>query len=484
MQMVKVITPGSQQFNEAVAQIIKSSSRGLVGNDLGNFVKRAGHRFADEMKHLTLKPGDVPVHLIAIGSTEFYGSNRNGDGFKEATCRNYHDTFVKKARFYRNHVNKDPDKSYGYVKYSMYNEPMHRIELLAVLNGTKEAAERNGGYVADEELEKLARGDDIGVSMACTVPFDVCAGCGNKARTRDEYCTGTDEGGHCKRGGVKNRMGMVHDDGFVNHVDNPNPCFFDISRVWRPADRIAYVLGKAASSQPMGGAAIAEEMGLTLPLSLITEYVPEYTARQIKLAYALSALEHDVITRDSPYDLAFNDAVQPTGGWASHKGFFKEALAALAREKVSMPLEGFLQFVLGDKASTDNVKAKVASYLPGVYTRLLHSPDFDKKIMMNAFVPAGECPTLELRLWAKKQAEAYTLDRESVQKRVWLASMRGAEKPINGTVVRVKEASDESPAAQLANQYALYKLAFLQAVESIDRDFSLTCELVVRQNYS
>jgi len=139
------------------------------------------------------------------------------------------------------------------------------------LNATKEAAERNGNLIADKELEKLASGKDLAVSMACKVAYDICAGCGNKAKNRSEYCTGLDEGGHCKRGGVANKMTFVHGDGFVNHVDNPAPLvWFDISDVPRPADRIAYANGivKEAGVHVRGGAALAEELGVTLPVGV------------------------------------------------------------------------------------------------------------------------------------------------------------------------------------------------------------------------
>lgn len=238
--MTKIITPGSYDFGEATTSIIKVSSNGLVGHDLSDFIKRAGHKMADEITKLAFAKGEIPIHLIALGATEFYGPNRNGDGFTEECCRNYHPTFVKHARWYRNHQNKDPQKSYGIIKQSFYNEDMHRIELIVALNETKEAAARNGGLIADKELEKLAAGKELAVSMACKVAYDVCSVCGNKARTRDEYCTEE----NCKGGGCKNNLCKVAEDGTITYVNNPYPDWIDMSDVLRPADRIAYVFGK------------------------------------------------------------------------------------------------------------------------------------------------------------------------------------------------------------------------------------------------
>lgn len=95
--MIKIITAGSQDFKEPVSQLVKVAHDGLRGNDLKSFVKRAGHQFADSLKHIKLGADEIPVHLIALGATEFYGPNRNGDGFKEATCRQCHRSFVKHA---------------------------------------------------------------------------------------------------------------------------------------------------------------------------------------------------------------------------------------------------------------------------------------------------------------------------------------------------------------------------------------------------
>lgn len=165
--MIKLITPGSQDFGEAVAKLVKLSHDGMRGSDLRDFIKRAGHPFADAVKGIKFNKGEVPIHLLALGATELYGPNRNGDGFKSAALRKYHDTFVKHARWYRNHKNKDKSKSYGVIKLAMFNEPMQRVELIVALNGTKEAAEHNGGLVADEELNDLDNNREISGSMAC-----------------------------------------------------------------------------------------------------------------------------------------------------------------------------------------------------------------------------------------------------------------------------------------------------------------------------
>lgn len=182
MSMYKVIPVGSWDFGMEPSAIMKVSSHGLTGQDRKDFFsKRAGSgMFEDLVSKIALGPGDVPIHTIAIGATERYGANRNGDGFSLDTCRKHASSFTCKplrdyvkhahngARYFMHHKNDDPEKSFGYVKAAAFNEPMGRIELLIIGNGTKEAAHRNGGFVLpDNVLEELHRGDFVGGSMSC-----------------------------------------------------------------------------------------------------------------------------------------------------------------------------------------------------------------------------------------------------------------------------------------------------------------------------
>ncbi len=222
---------------EPVALVKRSSAGRVTGRDRSVLLKRAGDdRILQRIARLPLKAGEEPIHVIALGASQWYGPNRKGDAFRQEVLQRYHDTFTTHARHYRHHQNTDPAESYGIVKAAWYNDRMHRVELLVALNATEEAARRNGGKVADWELNKLASSGDFPVSMACRVSYDVCSGCGNRARTREDYC---DED-RCPYGGCKKHMAKVAYDGHLLHVDNPDPVFVDISTVIRPADRTAY----------------------------------------------------------------------------------------------------------------------------------------------------------------------------------------------------------------------------------------------------
>jgi len=483
MSMIKVIQPHAQDFSEPVAALIKVSSRGIIGADKQELVKRAGAEFAHKLENIKFAKDEVPVHMIAIGATEDYGPNRNGDGFTRDCCRNYHQTFEKFARFYRDHANKNPAKSFGIVKASAYHEPMKRIELVVALNGSKEAADRNGGLIADKELEKLANDKEIAVSMACKIPFDKCSSCGNSAKTRAEYCDSVENGGHCKAGGLKHNMGRVLEDGHVLHADNPNPTFFDISHVFRPADRIAYVSGqlqKAASATCVSGAELAEQLGITAPLGFDLGRTPGARVQsQLEALTQLVQAEKDAGARGNwaQAALAGSEEVQPpldTNSAPSVK--MAEVLRGLADAGVILPLRDFLALTV--KSANATLVSAVAYALPNVFSKLANDVDVVGLLENNVYFPADSAPP-SVRVWAEKLAHTHSVLPVNVEKRAYLAALRN---------VRAMEFPSDTQASgkaetALAQHYALYKIAaFATICEKYGNNW-LTANHCVMQNY-
>lgn len=482
MSMIKVIQPNSQDFSEPVASLIKISSRGLIGSDKQALVKRAGAEFAHKLENIKFAKDEIPVHMIAIGATEDYGPNRNGDGFTRDCCRNYHQTFEKFARFYRDHANKNPAKSFGIVKASAYHEPMKRIELVCALNGSHEAADRNGGLIADKEIEKLASGKDIAVSMACKIPFDICSSCGNKARTRAEYCDAPEYGGHCKAGGLRRNIGRVMSDGHVLHADNPNPTFFDISHVFRPADRIAYVSGKlekAASAAILSGAELAEQLGVTAP---VTVDLSGNSSKRAELQLlALNMLAQVEAEQRNPewtkVALASAPAVQPpldVTPCTSVK--IAEVLRGLADAGVVLPLRDFLSLTI--KTAGENLVSTVSKALPDIFSKLANDIDIVTKLENNAYYPANTAPN-HVRVWAEKVAQTHSVLPQSVERRAYLAVLRN----VQPTDIPCEKQATGSSETALAQHYALYKIAAFAAICEKHGNNLLTANHCVLQNY-
>lgn len=498
MSMIKTSEPTSLFLDEPVVTPIKLSTRGLIGNDLRSFIKKADVSLANTIRNLTFHPGEVPIYLIALGATETVGPNRNLDGFTKAACKRYHDTFVKYARMFRNHQNKIKENSYGIVKHSNYNDKMGRIELIVALNGTKEAADKNNGKVADEELDMLSsKLDKFAVSMSCKVAYDVCSVCGNKSKTRAEYCLGTEEGGSCPGGGCRHNLGKVAEDGTITYVDNPHPTWFDISRVFRPADRIAYVFGEltrgvksASSTRVLGGAELSDLFGIKSPLELTMQQIPSSTVReQVKIAVQLAEIENDLYSGNTKYNwnIPANDyRIQDNffAGLGRDKYSRAKILKAFSNEKIALSLPNFIKFISQtDDKSIDRLAKKTSIFMPGLFSRLTDDLDLlvdDLKV--NPFSIENIVPDGESILLAKKAAADCSLDVTYLQKRAWTNAIRNNNINLLSPEVDLKDIIKNKDYELLAKSYGLYKIAFLHSLKDTN-DFDLLANLVVRQNH-
>lgn len=134
-------------------------------------------------------PGKIYILANALGAGEYYGSNMNGDFFEEkelnppdGSTEYGYKTFLQSG-VYRHHSNKDITKSYGTILCAAYNKAMHRVELVIEID--KKKCEDVGHA---DLWKRLEAGEKPAVSMGSKVPYDVCIICGNKSRTKDDYC--------------------------------------------------------------------------------------------------------------------------------------------------------------------------------------------------------------------------------------------------------------------------------------------------------
>jgi hypothetical protein len=229
---------GTHTF-EPTVQLLHSNSKIKVASEA-----------SDWSRSVSPEPGKTFILVLAMGASEYYGPNRNGDAFREAELIKKYKTFETNAHVFRSHVNKDPAKSMGSVVKAFYNNDMHRVELILKLNNSD----------CPDIVDKIHAGENVAVSMGCRIEFDVCTICGNKAPSRKEYCD------H-----LLNELNDIYPDGRIVAADNPDPNFFDISVVYKPADKTGYMLKKVASLN-----SFTKEAGL--PSSLIAEKIAARTA--------------------------------------------------------------------------------------------------------------------------------------------------------------------------------------------------------------
>lgn len=223
--------------------------------------------FVDEEVGKSHPLDDRFIYIIAsnMGAGETWGSNVNADRFlrQELAPRNKMwgtQTFLD-AGIFKHHVNKDKKKSYGdiiYVTFAPAPLYMDRVESVVAID--RERAAKVG---AEDVCDRIDRGEFPSWSMGARVKYDVCTFCGNKAKTRKDYCVHMRKypnviltAQHLRNPDFK---GMQQNHiGLRVCVDNPRPRFFDFSQVWVGAAAEAKTLLKVAHGNVLLSADIAD----------------------------------------------------------------------------------------------------------------------------------------------------------------------------------------------------------------------------------
>ena len=186
----------------------------------------------------------VQVLLTALGAYDAWGQNVNGDRFRTESLKHEgpdygYQTFETNSNYFLHHCNGNPSLAKGKVLKAVWNEKAKRVELVVGIDVNLDP----------EGVAMVDRGDDLTVSMGSKVPWDLCSICGNKAKTRAEYCD------H-----LRYQMNQIDPaSNMLVGADNTYPKFFDISRVLIPADKTAHMWTKIASAaNPLRGLSSAD----------------------------------------------------------------------------------------------------------------------------------------------------------------------------------------------------------------------------------
>lgn len=489
--MIKVVFPHSYDFGVPIARLAEIHSR---GPDRGWMQKRAAV-LTKEIAAIRPEKGHTFIHLVTMGAGEYYGSNRNGDHFQAKTASfefpepmpggpktrtlgpglvTCHKTFVKYAHLYRDHVNKDPELKIGSVVAEAYNPEMRRGELIVKADNDKFA----------DGVEKLARGEDLPFSMSARVPADYCSICGHASANRSEYC------GH-----LKNEMTSVKQGGHIVCAYNPSPCFFDISSVFRPADRIAYGLQKVASTgqQPaevIPSALVAEAWGVKAPRSVLFDSSPRAVQEKLAAMERLAAMEKQIEATGKALhpdvDLGVPAGSLPQESVDVMRGTdWNDLMGALSSAQVCLPVRDFFRLVLGPKYdSVAGEMDNVQSLLPGIFSRMLGDTDEAEDVTgMTTYDPATSLVPKAVRDAIESVKPELSMAEGPVRRRIQILVIRG-QKPDGGLPLRKvsHDASTSKSANWLAKQYAAYQLAFTRAAEGAGD--GLIPGLTVLRNYA
>jgi len=468
--MYKVIPHGSFDFGMPAARLVDLHRGGV---DSAWLEKRAAV-LTREIAELRPRPGHSYVHLISLGSMEHYGCNRNGDAFpyKSATYElpmpkggqklikladglsRMHATFMQ-GHVFKHHQNDNPEKSIGKIAAEAYNPEMHRGELIIEVPHGKEW---------DDDLQKLASGQDIAFSMSMREPHDTCSACGNQATSRARYCD------H-----LRDHMTEILKSGHQVFAINDVGSFFDISKVMRPADRIAFSLRKVAELLAVGGAALAEELGM-IDAAGSPRSVPAAMSRKVAAAEKLSAMEKRVGAAARGEDNT--ELLQQARGCPSRElnddeiSGLKSArlgpvLGALADAKICLSVRDFARLVQGpSRGPSDGDIGLVERMLPDLHSRLSDgdaqscaadgSYDSDE----GSAGPLGASIPRHVRDLIGRLMDDHSLAEGPVRRRITIVTIRGL-KPETAQPEKSKVAVDSTSAYTLAREYAKYRLAFL-----------------------
>ena len=443
-----------------------------------NTLTKAG---ADNTELRTEKTaGQTDALVIALGAYEGTGANRNGDIFKEAECLKNYKTFIKSGSkkadgsydgraLNRHHKNKPEDPKYGNIKAATYNNKMKRIELVIGLDNDKCA----------EEIQKLAEGKQINVSMAAKVAYDKCTWCGYEAK---------DDRHRCKH--IPKELGEINKMGEMCSMDNINPKWFELSIVGRPADRIGMSLKLASDNSYIKAATDYKTLypGFVVPED--TEdflSISKYASEKRSLLKKLSALEKhvDAVLTNKPKDskdkyLAEHRTKLSAGGNISDNTIDElrkyepsKLLKALADQGIVFSPEDFIKYLFGSNklGKSEDLFSKVKSHLPSIFSSLdengggvvnneKYEPDY-----------SGLIPK-ELLKTVKGLFDNHSLFEAPAHNRIMRITIIKKLPKHEGE----KEPSKEAAVKELAEQYAAYKLAALRYLEEnnkLDEDFLL-----------
>lgn len=467
MALTKLIYSDS---NEALVEAARECGQQMLSLvDCDNGVKSASSALVSRELLEKYRPRDSKtacIHLIAMGDSETYGFNRNGDAFPSHALKKYASTFVTNGHVFREHANKDARKALGPIKWAGYDPSptgMHRVELIIHLDKDK----------AEREYEMAKKGSALNFSMSCRVPHDRCSCCGNEASRVSDYCD-------CLRHGMGSWREKYAKYAFAY---NDDPVFFDISIVKNPADRIArhleYSFAKAASEQgrrPLG-AELAIEAGVNL-----AAFEPEELFAMRKLASAEEYIGGIDVASDSrsaacktSYPLSMMEKFSSAELEAVRAANPGTLFNMLAKRACILSFPAFCQYLSGKADAWESPMAKRAAFmLPGIFGDMLSRiggvvPVCDQFAACSDRCACCDCGADEVQRLMDGIEDKFSMDKDKSGNRILSITISFGPAPLSVQALPAKEASC-GDALGLAEAYAQYQARALCDIDRLRGD--------------
>lgn len=486
--MIKLVNPSQYDCSDARMSVVPTTSKGIDRDWLTKHASPRLQRFReftpDSSEHSLL-------HVIAMGASDHFGANRNGDAFyrgektldlpmgdwkyaeladgsvepkNDKTFTNQlhkglihtHPTFTR-GHVFRDHKNDaKKDKIHGTVKASVYDDDMHRVELLMQVKHSDKDWTR--------DVQAVEQGKEIPLSMACLIPYDVCELCGHKAATRAKYCKHASD-----------HLTQALRGGHVAAVANEDANYFDISRVKRGADRIAFTMRKVAGL--LTDDELDEYPGLHAPLDILTASQPAKIAQKMAILDKLSRMEKEIpAVGRSPAGLLRHArrAMEPSAEFHHLEGDrdkIPEVAQALKAAYVVLPVRQFVRWICGSQG--DKHASLTERALDGCFSRLMAGDALD--VCASDTYASDYALRMELSLQKAAGAVGGKVTLQALQSQAARASLHANP--------NAKQASAEEPTEihqVLARQYAEYVVTVLSELQkSADFDLDIACAAVI-----
>lgn len=354
------------KFSETYSYDFGIEPTALIKNKL-TLEKRAA-QIDGILKNYKKDKNQEDLHIIAVGAYEGTGFNRNLDCFKEYWCEKNAHYFVDSDRaVHRHHKNKKDDPKFGNIKVAVYNRPMRRIELIVGLDKDK----------CSDILHEQEKVGHTNWSMASKQKFDTCTLCKHAAYTDDDRCE------H-----IPAKLGEMTKEGTIIGMDNPDPHWFEISYVKRPADRIGMSLGKMASQQMrplLPSDYLNIYTGFEVPKEDI-QMVSKTAADKRLLLKKLSELEKHISATGHKNTIANLTETEKIANIDELRQLDSQQFLKFAADNgVILNPENFFNYVFGDKIKEAQIQG-AKTYLPNIFStfekeasELLNDETFDIK---------------------------------------------------------------------------------------------------------
>ena len=390
---------GSSEFPEAaIIPIFKGAL------DKQTLKKRASI-FDAEYDKFERKPGHTYIHLISVAAGEHYGPNSradfyNGDSYrhdfshpedpnkpfiilKPGLKATHNKTFMEHGGVYTEHFSSlDGATPQGYIVKAAINPEMKRGELIIGVETDKWA----------DDIHKLESGKPLKFSIGASAPYDICSICGHVTTTED---------GHCEH--YKNMPGEFLEDGNQVYVISDDCLFHDISRVKRPAEKIAFSIRKVASGN--GSRFLLEDTIGPARSSVIRALCKTASAKhRFDALCKLAAIEKEIMTEGKldGFDQLLLKLLKTNKKHRKEAGTCELcAIEAKPEEIINvcnssdyiLSPEEFVELMVPkeDREAFKVSGEEVAASVPGIFNKILHSTDADIICNDDTYECTGKC---------------------------------------------------------------------------------------------